>query len=92
MRAKIPNRILLNVYYAFAHPYLLYAVEVYGNICQTYIDKLSKLNNKLLRLLQHKELGSHVPTLCSEFITLPATFLHEQQLLLIMAHLNHSSF
>jgi len=30
---------------------MLYAVEVYGNTCLTYIDKLCKLNNKLLRIL-----------------------------------------
>jgi len=38
LRAIIPNRILLNVYYAFVHPYLLYAVEVYGNTCPTYTN------------------------------------------------------
>ena len=80
MCAKIPNRILLNVYYAFVHPYLLYAVEVYGNTCPTYIDKLDELNNNLLRILQHKEFRSHVPTLYSEFNTLPVTLHHEQQL------------
>jgi len=62
LRAKIPDKILLNVYYAFVHPCLLYAVKVYGNTCPTYIDKFSKLNNKLLRIMQHKVFRSHVPT------------------------------
>jgi len=50
-----------------------------------YINKLSKLNNKLLRILQHKKFRSHVPTLYSEFNTIPVSTLHEQQLL-ILAH------
>jgi len=57
LRAKVPVRILLNFYYVgpFVHPHLLYAVEVYGN------TKLSKLNKKLLRILQHKPFRSHIP-------------------------------
>jgi len=85
LRAKVPVRILSNVYYAFVHPHLLYAIEVYGNTCSSYIDKLFKLNNKLLRILQHKPFRSHVPDLYIEFNTLPVTLLHEQQLL-ILAH------
>jgi len=82
---------LLIVYYAFAYPYLLYAVEVYGNTCPTYIDKLSKLNNKLLRILQHKEFRSHVPTLYSEYNTSPVTLIHEQQLLILAHKIIHHS-
>jgi len=78
LRAKVPVRILSNVYYAFVHPHLLYAIEVYGNTCSSYIDKLFKLNNKLLRILQHKPFRSHVPDLYIEFNTLPVTLLHEQ--------------
>jgi len=85
LRPKVPARILLNVYYAFVHPHLLYAIEVCGNTCSSYIDKLSKLNNKLLRILQHKQFRSHVRDLYIEFNTLPVTVLHEQQLL-ILAH------
>jgi len=80
LRVKVPVRILLNVYYAFLHPHLLYAIEAYGNTCSSYIDKLSKLNNKLLRILQHKPFRSHVPDLYLEFNTLPVSLLHEQQL------------
>ena len=85
LRTKVPSRILFNIYYAFVHPHLLYAIEVYGNTCSSYIDKLSKLNNKLLRILQYKSFQSHAPDLYFEFNTLPITLLHEQQVL-ILAH------
>jgi len=45
---------LQDIYYAFIHPYILYGLEVYDNTCVSYMDKLTKLNNKLLRILQKK--------------------------------------
>ena len=30
LRVKVPARILLNIYYAFVHRHLLYAVEIQG--------------------------------------------------------------
>ena len=54
LRVNVPAQILKNVYYAFVHPHILYAIEVHGNTCPTYFVKLSKLNNKLLRILQNK--------------------------------------
>ena len=54
LRVQVPTRILLNIYNAFVHPHLLYAIEIYGNTYPTYIDKLFKLNSKLLRILQYK--------------------------------------
>jgi len=56
-----------------------------------YIDKISKLNNKVLRILQHKEFRSHVPTLYSEFNSLPVTLLREQQLLILAHKIIHHS-
>ena len=39
---------------AFVHPCILYGLEVYGNTFPSYLDKLTILNNKLLRILQKK--------------------------------------
>ena len=85
LRVQVPARILLNIYYAFVHPHLLYAIEIYGNTYPTYIDNLFKLNSKLLRILQYKGTRSHVPDLYLNYNTLSITLLHEQQLL-ILAH------
>jgi len=85
LRVQVPARLLPNIYYAFVHPHLLYATEIYGNMYPTYIDKLFKLNSKLLRILQYKGTRSHVPDLYFTYNTLPITLLREQQLL-ILAH------
>ena len=54
MRYKLPDWFLQNIYFALVHPYILYGLEVYGNTFPSYLDKLTLLNNKLLRILQKK--------------------------------------
>ena len=51
MRYKLPDWCLQNIYFAFVHPYILYGLEVYENTFPSYLDKLTVLNNKLLRIL-----------------------------------------
>jgi hypothetical protein len=61
-------------------PHLLYGREVYANTHSTYLYKIIKLNNKLLRILQNQD------TTCSNFDlylmynTLPVDQLHVFQL------------
>jgi len=47
----LPTQVLKQVYFAFVHSRLLYAVEIYANTHKCYLDKLKKLNNKLLRII-----------------------------------------
>ena len=54
MRYKLPDWCLRNIYFAFVHPYILYGLEVYGNTFPSYLDKLTILNNKRLRILHKK--------------------------------------
>jgi len=42
---------LINLYYAFIHPYLLYCVEIWGNTCTTYTDPLFKLQKRAVRII-----------------------------------------
>ena len=50
----LPHQVLKQVYFAFVHSHLLYAIEIYANTHKCYLDKLIKLNNKLLRIIQNK--------------------------------------
>ena len=59
------------------HPYILYGLEVYVNTCPSYLDKLTVLNNKLLRILQNK---GHRPTCCNESLYLQYNTLPPVQL------------
>jgi len=54
IRYKLPNWCLRDIYFAFVHSNILYGLEVYGNTYVSYLDKLTTLNNKILRILQKK--------------------------------------
>jgi len=79
LSSKLPELILKQLYFAFVHSRIMSGIELYTNTCSTYLDKLIKLNNKLLRILQND-----VPTrdLYFKYNTLPINELHEQQLLI----------
>jgi len=60
LRDKLPDQMLREIYYAFIHSHVLYGVEIYANTNPTYLDKLMKLNNKLLRILQCKPITTPI--------------------------------
>ena len=42
--------------------HILYRIDIYVNTCPTYLDKLTKINNKILRILQNKDLTLPSPS------------------------------
>jgi len=44
---------------------------MYPNTCVTYLDKMIKLNNKMLRILQKCPIRTHVLELYTKFNVLP---------------------
>ena len=54
MRNILPCKILRQMYYAFVYPHILYGIKIYANACQSPLEKLCKLNNKIIRILQTK--------------------------------------
>jgi hypothetical protein len=89
VREKLPSWMLKHIYFTFVHSRILYGIEVYANTCGSYLDKLIKLNNKLLRILQNKTLSTPVFELYLEYNTLPIPQLHIQQLLLFVHKFVH---
>jgi len=63
------------------HPYILYCIEVYGNTYISYMDKLTKLNNKLLRVLQKKGHSCCNECLYVQYNTLPPVQLFNYQVI-----------
>ena len=78
------------IYYAFIHSHVLYGVEIYANTKSTYLDKLMKLNNKILRILQCKPITTPIRELYKTYNTLLITDLHKQQLLLFVHKFIHN--
>jgi hypothetical protein len=89
LRNKLPLRCLHNLYYTFVHPHILYGIELYANTNVNHLDKLIKLNNKLLRLLQFAKLRSHTDVLYMNYNTLPIYELHTYQILVFVHRFMH---
>jgi len=53
-------------------------LKYYANTKPTYLDKLMKLNNKLLRILQCKPITTPIRELYKTYNTLLITDLHKQ--------------
>ena len=81
MRYKLPDWCLQNINFAFVHPYILYSLEVYGNTFPSCLDKLTVLNNKLLRILQKKSRTCCNESLYLQYNTLPPVQLFNYQVL-----------
>jgi hypothetical protein len=84
IRNKLPDKLLKNIYFAFVYPHILYGIEIYANTCSSYLDKLSKLNNKILRILQNKPLSTPIYELYVNYNTLPLHDLQSQQILILV--------
>ena len=84
LRNYLPQQCLKKLYYAFIYPHISYGLEVYGNTTTSQIDKLFKLNNKILRILLNKPLCTPVVDLYTEMNTLPIPTLHEMLMLMFV--------
>ena len=82
LRNVLPQDSLKRLYYAFVHPHLIYGIEVYGSARNSVLDKLNKLNNKILRILQNKKTReTPVKQLYRNYNTLPITELYKLHIL-----------
>ena len=84
VRNVLPFACLRKLYFAFIHTHLLYGVEVYANTAKIHLNKLFKLNNKLLRILLNKKMETPIINLYRSFNVLPLPLLHEMQMLVFV--------
>jgi len=70
---RLAYRWLQNIYYAFVFPHLLYGFEIYANTYASYLDKLVKINSKILRILLNQPIRTPVSQLYETFGLLPIT-------------------
>jgi len=89
LRDKVPSHCLRDIYFSFVYPHILYGIELYGCAYQSHLDKLVKLNNKLLRILQFKNKRCHVTDLYSAYNTLDVPSVYKLQLLLFVHKFIH---
>ena len=54
----LPSKSLLTLYYSLVHTNLLYALPIWASTCQTYLLKLKRLQNKVIRIIAKAPLKS----------------------------------
>ena len=75
---------LINPYYAFIFPYLIYCVEVWGNALSTDTQPLIKLQNKIIRLITNSHFLASSEKLYNETGILPFVTLVKYRIGLLM--------
>jgi len=89
LRSKIPVSFLKNIYYGLIHPNIIYGLEIYGNTTISHLDKLIKLNNKLLRILQFKTIETSNAILYRNYNSLPIPSLFKYKILTLVHNFKH---
>jgi len=84
IRDVVPAVCLKKLYFAFIYPHILYGIEVYGTASLAALDKLYKLNNKILRILLKRKMDSPVKDLYVCYNTLPVYSLYKMQILIFV--------
>ena len=84
-RKVLPNECRRNLYYAFVHSNIIYGIEIYCNTRSSYLSKIERTVNKLLRILQNKRRREiHVIDLYKNYNTLPISSLFKLHVLKFM--------
>ena len=73
----LDKRTLLNLYYTFVYPYMIYCNHVWGNTCKTYVEKLVKLQKRAIRIVTSSKYNAHTAPLFAELKCLTMTQIHE---------------
>ena len=63
-RKKFAKSSLINLYYSFAYPYLIYCNHVWGNNYPTNLEKLYLVQKKLIRIITCSLYRAHTEPLC----------------------------
>ena len=77
MRSILPLATCKQLYFALVYPHLIYGVELYANTIDNIKDPFLKMNNRILRILQNKNMRTHICELYKAFSILPIQRLHE---------------
>ena len=64
-------------------PHISYGVELYANTYAVHFDKLTKVTNKIFRILHNKPVLTPTSELYTAYNTLPIAELHRQQILIL---------
>ena len=70
-RKFLSKKILIQLYYSFVFPYLIYCIEVWGNAPDLHLDPLIKLQKKIIRIITFSAYGAPTKNLFLNMQILP---------------------
>ena len=77
VRRILDTNTLRNLYFTFVYPYLTYCVHVWGNACKTYLTKLGKLQDKIMRIITYSTYKAHSDPLYNALKLLKIKDIHK---------------
>ena len=83
LRHFLPTHTLLNIYQALIAPYLTYGLTVWGQACESYFDKLLKLQ-KRAHFIYFSDHNEHAIPLFDNAHILTLKFVHYESLANLM--------
>ena len=84
LRHFLPTHTLLNIYQALIAPYLTYGLTVWGQACESYLDKLLKLQKRAHRFIYFSDHNEHAIPLFDNAHILTLKFVHFESLANLM--------
>ena len=76
LRHFVPTNTLLNIYRSLILPHLLYGIKTWGNAAKKYIEKLTILQKRVMRLIYFEQYSSHAVPLFLSANILPFNMLY----------------
>ena len=66
-RKYLEERILLNLYYSFIYPYLLYGNLIWGNAATTLVEKVGKKQKLAIRIIFNMKRKQSISAICKKY-------------------------
>ena len=92
VRYRLPEWCLPNIQFAFVYPYITCGLEIYGNTCVTYLNKLIILNNKIHHILQRKSPRCCTTCFHAQYNTIPPAQLFDYHVVNLVYKMIYSPF
>jgi hypothetical protein len=89
-RKYLPKPTLLTLYYSFIYPYLMYGIEVWGCMINSYSLPIFKLQKKIVRIITFSSQRAHTNDLFNMMNILNLQKLYIFKLCLFMYNVEHN--
>ena len=91
MRQFFNRTQLIQLYYTFVFPHLLYGIEIWGSTYQTKLNRVYVLQKRILKIIFRKKMRFHIDTFFREHKIMTIYQLYEYQTLILMYKIVNTS-